>query len=71
MEYPDSPAVKQILHVVLLHKEIGWVIQPYTFPYRETTRDQHILRKHKNLWKVYETLRPQPGTSIPNRRKYA
>ncbi len=109
---PDSPAVKDILHVVLRHKERGWVLSnpmnpstkrilnmkirkiekgevfvstteywylrwwntkenSYTYPYRETNRQQYVLRKHKGLWKVYETIRPQPRTSIPHRRIYS
>jgi hypothetical protein len=42
----------------------------YAFPYRETNRQQYVLRKHEGIWKVYETIRPAPRTSIPNRRKY-
>ncbi|MCX6151629.1 MAG: hypothetical protein NTX22_13995 [Ignavibacteriales bacterium] len=108
---PDSPAVKEIMHVVLRHKERGWTLsnpmnpsskriidmkvrktekgevfvstieywylrwwdtnkKAYTFPYRETNRQQYVLRKHEGMWKVYETIRPQPRTSIPHRRKY-
>lgn len=43
----------------------------YTFPYRETNRQQYVLRKDDGIWKVYETIRPAPRTSIPNRRKYS
>jgi hypothetical protein len=109
---PNSPAVKEIMHVVLRHKEKGWVLSnpmnpstkrilhlkirkiekgeifvatteywylrwwntkdnSYTYPYRETNRQQYVLRKHKDSWKVYETIRPQPRTSIPHRRKYS
>lgn len=108
---PDSPAVKEIMHVVLRHKERGWIISnpmnpstkrilnskikkvdngevfvstveywylrwwdvnkdAYTYPYRETIRRQYVLRKHNGLWKVYETMWPQPRTSVPHRRKY-
>ena len=42
----------------------------YAFPYRETNRQQYILRKDNGIWKVYETIRPAPRTSIPHRRKY-
>jgi hypothetical protein len=43
----------------------------YAFPYRETNRQQYVLRKDNGIWKVYETIRPAPRTSIPNRRKYS
>ena len=43
----------------------------YAFPYRETSRQQYILRKDNGIWKVYEVVRPAPRTSIPNRRKYS
>ena len=109
---PGSPAVKEIMHVVLRHKERNWILtnpmnpsskrilnmkirkieksevfvstteywylrwwnakeNSYTYPYRETNRQQYVLRKHKGSWKVYETIRPQPRTSIPHRRKYS
>lgn len=108
---PNSPAIKEIMHVVVRHKERGWILtnplnpstkrilrmkvrkkengevfvstteywylrwwntkeNSYTYPYRETNRQQYVLRKHKGNWKVYETIRPQPRTSIPHRRKY-
>ena len=109
--FPEGPAKKEIMHVLLRHKERGWIISnpmnpstkrvlslkikkiekeevfvstteywylrwwntkenSYAYPYRETNRQQYILRKDKDLWKVYETIRPYPRTSIPNRRKY-
>lgn len=43
----------------------------YAFPYRETNRQLYILRKDNGIWKVYETIRPAPRTSIPHRRKYS
>ncbi len=43
----------------------------YAFPYRETNRQQYFLRKDNGIWKVYETIRPSPRTSIPHRRKYS
>ncbi|MEW6508211.1 MAG: hypothetical protein AB1432_10745 [Bacteroidota bacterium] len=43
----------------------------YAFPYRETNRQMYVLRKDNGIWKVYETIRPAPRTSIPNRRKYS
>ena len=108
----DSPAVKEIMHVLIRHKERGWIISnpmnpstkrilslkvkkiekgevfvstteywylrwwdtnknAYTFPYRETNKQQYVLRKHSNMWKVYENIRPAPRTSIPHRRKYS
>ncbi len=108
---PDSPAFKEIMNLVLRHKERGWIITNHmnpstkrilsmkikkfekgevfvstteywylrwwnlnnnsnTYPYRETNRQQYILRKHNGNWKVYETIRTQPRTSIPYRRKY-
>ena len=42
----------------------------YAFPYRETSRQQYVLRKDNDIWKVYETIRPSPRTSVPNRRNY-
>ncbi len=54
----------------------------YTYPYRETNKQQYILRKgggiscsiqppkDKRKWKVYEIIRPYPRTSIPNIRVY-
>lgn len=42
----------------------------YTYPYRETCRQQYVLRKHDGIWKVYEFIRPAPRTSVPHRRKY-
>lgn len=42
----------------------------YAFPYRETSRQQYVLRKDNGIWKVYETIRPSPRTSIPHRRQY-
>ena len=109
---PNSPAVKEIMHVLVRHKEREWVLSnpmnpsskrilnmkirkfekgevfvatteywylrwwntkenSYTYPYRETNRQQYVLRKHNGMWKVYETIRPQPRTSIPHRRKYS
>ncbi|MCL4512346.1 MAG: hypothetical protein M1470_14995 [Bacteroidetes bacterium] len=43
----------------------------YTYPYRETCRQQYVLRKDHDVWKVYEFIRPAPRTSVPHRRKYA
>ncbi len=109
---PNSPAVKEIMHVLIRHKERGWIISnpmnpstkrilslkvkktdkgevfvstteywylrwwdtnknTYTFPYRGTNKQQYVLRKHNDMWKVYENIRPAPRTSIPHRRKYS
>lgn len=39
----------------------------YVYPYRETNRQQYILLKTDDGWKVYQNLRPSPRTSIPLR----
>jgi hypothetical protein len=44
--------------------------EAYTYPYRETLKQQYVLRKHDEMWKIYETIKPQPRTSIPHRRYY-
>ncbi len=108
---PFCPAKKEILHILLRHKERGWILtnhmnpstkrilsikvrdikkkeifvstteywylrwwdtkkNTYAFPYRETSRQQYVLRKDDGIWKVYEAIRPSPRTSIPNRRQY-
>jgi hypothetical protein len=108
---PFGPARKEILHILLRHKERGWVLtnpmnpstkrilsikvkdvkkkeifvstteywylrwwdtkkNSYAFPYRETNRQQYVLRKDDGIWKVFETIMPAPRTSIPHRRKY-
>ncbi|MHB8871819.1 MAG: hypothetical protein ACYC5G_05180 [Candidatus Doudnabacteria bacterium] len=108
---PFGPAKKEIMHVLLRHKERGWILtnqmnpstkrilnikvkdikkkeifvstteywylrwwdakrNSYAFPYRETSRQQYVLRKDDGIWKVYEAIRPSPRTSIPNRRQY-
>jgi len=40
----------------------------YAYIYRETNRQTCLLKKDGGTWKVYETLRPPPRTSAPNRR---
>ncbi len=42
----------------------------YTHPYRDTLRQQYVLRKNSGAWKVYEFIRPAPRTSIQHRRQY-
>jgi hypothetical protein len=107
----SGPAKKEIMHVLLRHKERGWVLtnpmnpstkrilsikvkdiekkeifvstteywylrwwdskkNSYAFPYRETNHQQYVLRKDDGIWKVFETIRPAPRTSIPHRRRY-
>lgn len=107
----NGPAKKEIMHVLLRHKERGWILtntmnpstkrilnikvrdikkkeifvstteywylrwwdikkNSYAYPYRETNRQTYILRKDEGIWKIYETIRPAPRTSIPHRRKY-
>ena len=39
----------------------------YVYPYRETNRQQYILLKTTDGWKVNQNLRPSPRTSIPLR----
>ncbi len=109
---PSGPAKKEIMHVLLRHKERGWVLtnpmnpstkrilsikvkdiekkeifvstteywylrwwdtknNSYTFPYRETSHQQYVLRKDDGIWKIFEAIRPAPRTSIPHRRKYS
>lgn len=81
-----NPSTKRILNIKIRkieRKEIFvatteyWYLRwwdakknSYTFPYRETNRQLYILRKDNGIWKVYESIRPSPRTSIPHRRKY-
>ncbi|KAF0152028.1 MAG: hypothetical protein FD143_1396 [Ignavibacteria bacterium] len=83
---PMNPSTKRILAIKvkdIKKKEIFvstteyWYLRwwdtkknSYAFPYRETNHQQYILRKDTGIWKVYETIRPSPRTSIPHRRKY-
>lgn len=108
---PSSPAKKEIMHILLRHKEKGWVItnhmnpstkrilnikikkivkkeifvstteywylrwwstkeNSYTYPYKETNRQQYILHKDQGKWKIFEAIRKYPRTSVPNRRIY-
>ena len=41
-----------------------------TFPYRETNRQSYILKKDKGICKVFQFIRSQPRTSVPQRRDY-
>jgi hypothetical protein len=83
---PMNPSTKRILSIKvkdILKKEIFvttteyWYLRwwdtkknSYAFPYRETSRQQYILRKDTGIWKIYEAIKPAPRTSIPNRRSY-
>ncbi|MHB9012121.1 MAG: hypothetical protein ACYC49_07835 [Ignavibacteriaceae bacterium] len=42
----------------------------YTYLYRETLRQQYVLRKNSGAWKIYEFIRSAPRTSIPHRKRY-
>ena len=82
-----NPSTKRILSIKvkdIVKKEIFvttieyWYLRwwdsknkSYAFPYRETSRQQYVLRKDNGIWKVYEAIRPALRTSLPNRRNYA
>lgn len=83
---PMNPSTKRILSInvrriekeeILVSTTEYWYLRwwdskdnSYTYPYRETCRQQYVLRKHDGIWKVYEFIRPAPRTSVPHRRKY-
>ena len=83
---PMNPSTKRILSIKVKDiekKEIFvstteyWYLRwwdsrkkTYAFPYRETNHQQYVLRIDDGIWKVYETIRPAPRTSIPHRRRY-
>ena len=41
--------------------------ESYTYPYRETNRQQYVLRDEGDAWRVWANLRPLPRSSVPHR----